>query len=98
MSGMMRKLAYSCIFMKRTRWGFTHAATLMPGERLGRKERWMAGRRAKPDYPVHIPLVPEKPNNDGLSFPVDSPALTANLCAYPGKHFGMKDRKKAGSA
>jgi diadenosine tetraphosphate (Ap4A) HIT family hydrolase len=75
MSGMMRKLAYSGIFMKRIGWGYTHVVTLIPGERLARMEHWMAGRRAKPDYPVHISLVPEKPNNDGLSFPVESPVL-----------------------
>jgi len=47
---MMRELAYSCIFMKRIGWGYTHTLTLMPGGRLGGMEHWMAVRRAKPDY------------------------------------------------
>ncbi len=65
----------SWVFLKITGFFFTHAGSLLPGERLGETENWLAVRHPKPVYPVHILLIPKKAVSDWLSFPEDEPVL-----------------------
>ncbi|HNW14953.1 MAG TPA: hypothetical protein PKG92_09760, partial [Anaerolineaceae bacterium] len=56
------------------------------------------GQARKTRLPMHTLLVPENRTMMDYPFPWIPRCFTANLCAYPSKHFGLKDRKKVGSA
>jgi len=69
----------SWFFFKITGFFFTHAAFLVPGERLEVTDNWLAVRHPDPSYPVHILLIPKKPIPDWLCFTVNEKELFAEF-------------------
>lgn len=75
MSSILQTIAGNVLFIRLIGFVFSHAGFLMPGERLGETENWMAVRHPRPVYPVHILFIPRKAIQNWLSLPSDEPEM-----------------------